>query len=97
MLDDVITQIQQMWPGTKLVRGRPRHSESNGGVERLNRSLQEKLASWMLDNNSSRWSVGINFVKFWLNTQLHEGVESYPYKLEYGTGPRTGISSLPID
>ena len=34
---DVVKEVRQLWPGCLLVRGKPRHSESNGGVERLNR------------------------------------------------------------
>ena len=32
----VISEIKKLWPwsGTVLVTGKPRHSESNGGVER---------------------------------------------------------------
>ncbi len=33
---DVVKEVRQLWPGCLLVRGKPRRSESNGGVERLN-------------------------------------------------------------
>ena len=30
----IITEIKQLWPECRMVRGSPRHSQSNGGVER---------------------------------------------------------------
>jgi hypothetical protein len=46
-LSEVITQVRQLWPKCRMVRGSPRHSPSNGGVERVNRTMQEKLGAWM--------------------------------------------------
>ena len=43
-----------------MVRGSPRHSQSNGGIERANRTVQYKLGAWMTENNTVRWSVGRN-------------------------------------
>ena len=53
-----------------MVRGRARHSESQGGVKRLNRTCQDKLAKWMSDNNSTNWSVGHNLTQWQINTQV---------------------------
>jgi hypothetical protein len=39
------------------VHGRARHSQSQGGVERLNRRVEEKLAKWCLDADSPHWST----------------------------------------
>ena len=68
-LADVITEIRQLWPECRMVRGSPRHSESNGGVERVNRTVQAKLGTWMQDTNSRRWSVGCRIIMWRYNTQ----------------------------
>ena len=52
-----------------MVCGSPRHSESNGGVERVNRTVQAKLGTWMQDTNSRRWSIGCRIVMWRYNTQ----------------------------
>jgi hypothetical protein len=48
-LDQVIAELKQLWPDCRMVRGSPRHSESNGGIERINRTVQQKLGAWMRD------------------------------------------------
>ena len=39
----VIRELVTQWPGTKIIRGRPRHPQSQGGVERGNQDLETKL------------------------------------------------------
>jgi hypothetical protein len=40
------------------VKGAPYHSATNGGVERFNRTIQEKIRMWMVHNLSVHWSIG---------------------------------------
>ena len=95
-LDEIIKEIKNMWPECKMVRGSPRHSQSNGGVERINLSTEKKLGAWMKDNNSTRWAVGCKIVQWRVNTQISRAVNAVPYQLFTGQLPRVGISSLPI-
>ena len=55
-----------------MVRGSPRHSESNGGVERVNQTIQKKLGAWMSENKSKHWSVGCKIAQWRYNTQVHQ-------------------------
>lgn len=70
-LGAVISKIRELWPDCLMVRGSPRHSQSNGGVERVNQTVQKKLSAWMTENKSTKWSVGCRIVMFWYNTQYH--------------------------
>lgn len=90
-------EIKRLWPGTVLVTGKPRHSESNGGVERRNRTVEEKIANWMHENNSTQWSMCLPFIQWRCNTQQHRGIGNRtPYHLTFGQNPQVGISNLPI-
>ena len=42
-IDLVIRKVKNLWPECMMVRGSPRHSESNGGIERVNQTVQRKL------------------------------------------------------
>jgi hypothetical protein len=55
---EVITEVRQLWPECRMVRGSPRHSPSNGGVLRVNCTMQEKLRAWMKDYTSRQWMIG---------------------------------------
>ena len=96
-LAEVITEIKKLWPECRMVRGSPRHSQSNGGVERVNRTVQYKLGNWMNETNSVRWTIGCKLVQWRYNTQHHRTVGTTPYHLLVGQAPRVGISQLPLD
>jgi hypothetical protein len=49
-LDKVVAELKLLWPDCRMMRGSPRHSESNGGVERINQTVQQKLGAWIRDN-----------------------------------------------
>ena len=56
---EVITEIRKLWPALVVVHGKPRKSETQGGIERYNRTIVEKLGNWMKQNKSTAWaSVG---------------------------------------
>jgi len=95
-IDLVIKELKYLWPECQMVRGSPRHSESNGGVERVNQTVQKKLGGWMKTNNSKHWAIGCKIVQFRVNTQYHKTIKDTPYHLVYGQNPRVGLSNFPI-
>ncbi|KAL4112535.1 hypothetical protein QTP88_016300 [Uroleucon formosanum] len=60
-----------MWNEVKIVHGKPRHSQSQGSIERADRDVQEMLAAWMGDNNSSDWPSALRFIQFKKNRAFH--------------------------
>ena len=63
-----------MWPQLTMVHGRPRHPQSQGSVERANGDIKDMLISWMSDNNSQYWTVGIKFAQQMKNASYHAGI-----------------------
>ena len=74
-VNTLIEEIKNMWPDCKLVRGKPRHSQSQGSVERCNQDVESILACWMKENNTSHWSQGLRFVQFQKNNRFHRGIK----------------------
>ncbi|CAN0008561.1 unnamed protein product, partial [Heterosigma akashiwo] len=93
-VNKVIQNLEAMWPGLKIMHGRPRHSQSQGGVERLNRTFNEMLNKWLADNPGKTWKKGVGFLQWQHNTRLQEGVSTVPYKAAYGITPKVGIEGL---
>ena len=88
MMDSIGTEIAKIWPECKLVHGRARHSPSQGGVERLNQTVQRRLNAWMTENKSKAWSVGCKIVQWGIATDFSRAVKSSPYELVFGQTPR---------
>jgi len=84
-----------MWPGMKLVHGKPRHSQSQGSVERSTQDVRNMVA-WMSDNNTKTWSEGLRFIQNKNNQALHSGIETSPYEAMFGTAQRIGLGDSPL-
>ena len=96
LLIKVIEEIKKLWPNCCMVRGSARHSKSNGGVERVNRTMEEKLGAWMRETGNSNWSIGCHLMMWCYNTQMHRTVDDVPYNLLFGHMPHVGIFDLPL-
>jgi IS30 family transposase len=70
----VIEELQIMWPELKLVHGRPRHPQSQGSVERSNGEVKKLLGTWIRQNKSLKWSIGIKFVQLQYNSTHNKGM-----------------------
>lgn len=93
----VITSLKEMWPACKIVHGKPRHSQSQGSVERANRDIEEMIFTWKSDNKTTKWSEGLRFIQFMKNRALHDGIKQSPYEAMFGVPATVGLetTSLP--
>jgi hypothetical protein len=41
--------VADMWPGMKLVHGKPRHSQNRGSAERPDQDVRDMLVAWTSD------------------------------------------------
>lgn len=78
------------------MHGRPRHSESQGMVERLNRKVEEKIGMWCQVNKTNKWATGYMFVRAAINSTYHYATKMAPIEVVLGLKQVRGIRSLPI-
>jgi len=55
----ILECVTQLWPEIKMVNGKPKHSQSQGSVERANQDIENMLTTWMADNQTNKWSEGV--------------------------------------
>lgn len=98
-VNHVITELANLWSELKIVHGKPRHSQSQGSVERANQDVENMIAVWLKDNGTTKWSEGLRYVQFMKNRALHSGIKQSPYKAMFGIEPRVGLktTSLPAE
>ena len=96
-VNDVIIRLKMLWPECVIVRGRPRHPQSQGSVERANQDVEKMLGAWMKHNRTTAWSVGIHKVCHDKNKRNNGTTGFSPYELIYGQTPRVNIESFSKD
>ena len=57
----MIESLQYMWPELKIVHGKPRHSQSQGRVERANQDVENMPTTWVQQNGTKKLSKGLQF------------------------------------
>ncbi|XP_045446150.1 uncharacterized protein LOC123654245 [Melitaea cinxia] len=96
-VNSVVKEFTSYWPELKLVTGKPRHSQSQGSVERAYQEVENMLASSMEDNKTTnccnRCVNGLKFVQFMKNIAFHSGIKQSPYQVMFGTEPKVGLTT----
>ncbi|XP_071051121.1 KRAB-A domain-containing protein 2-like [Onthophagus taurus] len=88
----IIENLKTYWPTLKIIHGKPKHSQSQGSVERANQDIENMLTTWMQDNDNSHWSEGIRFVQLMKNRAFHAGIKQTPYEALFGCKVKIGLS-----
>ena len=96
-MNKVLKRLKALWPDCIVVRGRPRHPQTQGSVERGNQDVNSILGGWMKKKNTSKWSIGLYAVAMEKNARYHRTLGASPYELLYGQVPRVKMADLPFD
>jgi hypothetical protein len=77
--------INEHFPSVRTIKGRARHPQSQGMIERGNKPFKDALQDWMQDNESTNWSLGAYIVQRQLNRRASEARgNTTPYESYFG-------------
>lgn len=93
--NQLLADLCALWPGTKIVRGKPRHSQSQGSVERANQCIENIMAACMKTEPNCGWTQLLNRVQYMKNSSYHSGIRTTPYEAMFGIAPKMGITGFP--
>jgi len=84
-LTSCIKAINTYFPTIRIVKGRARHPQSQGFIERGNKPFKDALQDWMQDNSSENWSLGCYIVQYQMNRRSSSSRdEVVSYEAYYG-------------
>ena len=90
----IIKNLSNLWNNLKIINGRPRHPQSQGLIERGNSEIGKLIGKWMEANNSTKWSFGLRFVLWAMNTTICRATGQPPYQLVFGNKPKSNLGFL---
>ena len=73
-----------------MINGKARHSQSQASVENM-------LACWQVDNNTTNWASGLQFVQYAKNARYHKGIGRSPFMAQLGYEAKLGTQTLNLD
>ena len=78
-MSSIITKLSEMWPYLNSAHGKPRHSQSQGSVERANRDIEDMPATWLQSNSTTHWVDGLRIIQVMKNRAYHDSIKYSPY------------------
>lgn len=78
------TMMQTFWPETQLIRGSPRHPQSQGSVEKANGDVKRMLWGLMREKNTYNWVDLLKQVQWTKNIVIHRVIGISPYEAVFG-------------
>jgi hypothetical protein len=80
--------------GTKLAMSTSRHPQTDGQTERMNRTLEEMLRSFVAYDMRD-WDTLLPAVEFAYNDSVQGSTRHSPFFMNYGFNPRSPVGLLP--
>ncbi|CAM1321719.1 Uncharacterised protein r2_g3019 [Pycnogonum litorale] len=93
-VNQVMVSLMKIWKSDIVfVHGRPRHSQSQGLIERGNRVVEDMLTKMQKDSDGTSfpWASWLPQVMYILNTLQSETTKKTPYEIVFGQNPRGNI------
>ena len=90
-----VQALEKIWPGLKIVHGRPRHPQSQGSVERANAEVS-KLVRLCKEEAGGSWVKALPRAQLKLNMNYHSGIKCSPIEALYGKTASIGLASTSL-
>jgi hypothetical protein len=95
VLGDCVKMLNDNFPWIHIVKGRPRHSQSQGSIEWSHAPYKQALAQAMTDANTSNWLAYIYVVQCAINNCPVQCLNNLsPYTMYYARPNRNSYSSM---
>lgn len=94
----VINEVLESWPECRVVHGLPRHSQSQGSVERANDDVKCMITTYQRQKHlpANQWAGFLHHIQFAKNRAYHDGIKRSPCEAVYAQKAAVGLSSLNI-
>lgn len=92
----LMVELCNFFPNIKIIHGRPRNSQSQGGVERANQDVEGMLATWQYDNPTLPWTLGIKFVQMMKNQAYCDPIKMSPFEAVFSETMKNGLNSTVV-
>ena len=91
-----IAKLNKFFPWIHVVKGRPRHPQSQGCIERSHATFKTALRAWMKENNNTpNWHLGMHVVQCQVNNRpIKVRGNLTPYSMYYSQANVTTYSQL---
>ena len=88
--------LNDNFPSTRIIHGKPRHPETQGSVERANQDIKRHFTAMMLEKGSNSWVDFVRQVQYTKNTSYHTTLDITPFQALFHRKPSLGLAELGV-
>uniref|UniRef100_A0A8C6CHE6 KRAB-A domain containing 2 n=2 Tax=Monodon monoceros TaxID=40151 RepID=A0A8C6CHE6_MONMO len=91
--NQVVNELNEVWPDLKIVPGKYHPGQGQGSLERASRDVKNTLSAWMQSNHSHHWAEGLRFMQMVRNRAFDVSLQQSPYEAMFGCKAKFGLYS----
>lgn len=91
--NQVIHQLNEVWPDLKIVGGQQRPGQGPGSLEQASHDVKSMINAWMQSHRSRRWAQGLGFMQMVRNQLFDVSLQRSPFEAMFGFKAKLGLYS----
>ncbi|XP_037666172.1 KRAB-A domain-containing protein 2 [Choloepus didactylus] len=95
--NQVVNELNEVWPDLKIVSGKHPSGQGQGSLERASQDVKSMISAWMQSNHSHHWASSLRFLQLLRNQAFDVSLQQSPYEAMFGCKAKLGLysSNLP--
>ncbi|XP_045426183.1 KRAB-A domain-containing protein 2 [Lemur catta] len=95
--NQVVDELNEVWPDLKIVSGKYHPAQGQGSLEQASHDVKNMVRAWMHSNYSRNWAEGLRFMQMVRNQAFDVSLQQSPYEAMFGCKAKLGLysSNLP--
>ncbi|XP_062967528.1 KRAB-A domain-containing protein 2 isoform X2 [Cynocephalus volans] len=95
--DQVVNELNEVWPDLKIVPGKYHPGQGQASLERASHDVKNMISAWVQSNHSCHWAEGLRFMQMVKNQSFNISLQQSPYEAMFGCKAKFGLysSNLP--
>lgn len=91
--NQVVNELNVVWPDLKIVPGKCHPGQGQGSLERACHDVKNMLSAWMQSHHSHHWAEGLRFMQMIRNQAFSVSLQQSPHEAMFGCKAKLGLYS----
>ncbi|KAG8507064.1 KRAB-A domain-containing protein 2 [Galemys pyrenaicus] len=91
--NQVVNELNEIWPDLKIVFAKYHPGQGQGFMERISHDVKNMISAWMQSHHSRHWAEGLRFIQMMRNQAFDVSLQQSPYEAMFGCKAKLGLYS----
>nr|XP_014584175.2 KRAB-A domain-containing protein 2 [Equus caballus] len=91
--NQVVNELNEIWPDLNIVSGKYHPGQGPGSLEQASHDVKNMISAWMQSNHSCHWAESLRFIQMVRNQAFDVSLQQSPYEAMFGCKAKLGLYS----